>query len=73
MSVANIERFYRMALKDPSIVRDLQNATDAKTFGSTAVELGAAQGCEFTVEEIGEWVRMKSDSNAMESQAILAG
>ncbi|HQT26976.1 MAG TPA: hypothetical protein PLK99_10335, partial [Burkholderiales bacterium] len=55
----------RMALENPEVVRGLQNASNAESFGRMAVQLGAAQGCKFTVEEIGEWVRMKSDSNAL--------
>lgn len=67
MSVENIERFYRIALENPEVVRGLQHATSAENFGRMAVQLGAAQGCQFTVEEIGEWVRMKSASISSEN------
>lgn len=63
MSIANIEQFYQMALKNPEIVHDLQFATDSESFGNIIVGLGRAHGCIFTVEEIGEWIRLKSDDN----------
>ncbi|NNM81580.1 MAG: Nif11 family protein [Burkholderiales bacterium] len=59
MSIANIERFYQKALRNPEIVRELQLATDANSFASMAVALGEKHGCRFRAEEIGEWIRMK--------------
>ncbi len=58
MSIENIEKFYAMAFKNPSMVEGLKPAGDPG-FATLAVELGAANGCAFTTEEVGEWTKVK--------------
>jgi hypothetical protein len=59
MSVENIEKFYAMAFKDQSLIQDLKAATDEANFANIAVGLGAANGCDFTAEEVIEWRKAK--------------
>lgn len=59
MSVENIDKFYAMAFKDQSLIEGLKAATDEASYAKIAVEIGAANGCEFTAEEVTEWRKVK--------------
>ncbi len=75
MSIENIEKFYAMAFKNPSMVEGLKTDGDPERFATLAVELGAANGCIFTTEEVGEWTKVKAaalQKNELDDQQLEA-
>jgi hypothetical protein len=60
MSIENIQKLYAMAFKNPSLVEGLNAATDQESYAKMAIELGAANGCDFTAEEVAEWQKAKA-------------
>ena len=61
MSIDHVEKFYQMAIDNPELVSELHDATDPESFGSIAVRLGKENGCHFSVDEIGEWIKGKTE------------
>lgn len=59
MSMENIQQFYAKAFKNPHLVDGLKKLSDPDAYAKKAVELGAANGCTFTPQEVGEWIKAK--------------
>jgi hypothetical protein len=57
MSMENLEKFNAMVVENPALIEGLNASTDETSFAKIAVEIGAANGCEFTEEEALAWLK----------------
>ena len=81
MSVENLEKFYALAFKNPSLAEAIQaaQAAGAENFVIIATELGKANGCSFTAQEAGDWIKAKSaaaakgELNDVQLEAVAGG
>lgn len=72
---SEIQKFYVMAWNDPAIVDGLMDITDPQAYAKKAVELGAANGCQFTEDEVAVWAKEKVAalaSNELDDQQLEA-
>ncbi len=64
--MSNIEKFYALAFKNPSLAGAIKAAEAAgpENFMTIAIELGKAHGCVFTTQEATDFFKAKSEASA---------
>jgi hypothetical protein len=76
MTAQNIDKFYQLAYKNPSLVEPLNHVgLDQEAYAKLAVELGAHSGCEFSVAEANAWLVDKAAAlsrNELDDQQLEA-
>lgn len=60
MSTENIEKFYALAYQNPALVEGLKAVTEVEAYTKLAIELGAANGCDFNAAEVAAWTAAKA-------------
>jgi hypothetical protein len=53
----NLEKFSALVAESPALFDALKASTDEASFAKIAVELGTANGCQFTAEDAIAWLK----------------
>lgn len=58
MSITEFENFREIVLEDEELQQELRAITDSKEFVARVVELGSANGCRFSSDDVVEAMRL---------------